>query len=115
MMDAPFSMFASAVFWTYALSCSSSWTRVASLSLRVAAAPRVRACVAVSASARSLVALVTVASGGSGVPKLALPVIAVTIAWASLMSSGTLRGSLRVTTARLIRFGVLMEPHLLGR
>jgi hypothetical protein len=44
-----------------------------------------------------------------------VPVIAVTTLWASLMRSGTLRGSLRVTTARLIRFGVVMEPHWLGR
>jgi hypothetical protein len=41
--------------------------------------------------------------------------IAVTMACASLIKSGTFFGSFRVTMARLIPFGVLMRPRWLGR
>src|SRR5579859_1879671 len=92
---------ASAVFWMYALSCSSRVTSATRLSLRAATAPCVRALAAVSAVSSSLVAAVTAASVGSGFGKDALLVIDVTIDRASAMRAGTARGSLREAIERL--------------
>jgi hypothetical protein len=67
-----------------------------------------RARAAVSAVCSSLIAVVTVASGGVGLGSEALPVIAVTMPWAYVMSARTFVGSLSDASARCVVFDVVV-------
>src|SRR5580698_10266711 len=84
------------------MSCSSRRTRALRLAFRVAAAPLVRARAAASAVWKSLMALVTVASAGTGDGKAALPVMDVTICCARAARPDTLVGSLSTATERCV-------------
>src|SRR5580692_6137495 len=113
MMPSPSATLASATVCTYVFSCSSSCTSALRLALRVAAAPLVRARAAASAVWKSPMALVTVASAGTGDGKAALPVMDVTICCAIAASPETLFGSLRTATERCVWVASLVIESLL--
>ena len=100
MIDAPFSIVASAGPGRSCGAAGAGPIAPSWLSLRVATAPFVRASAAVSAVCSAVMASDTAARAGEGVGNDALPVMPLTMPCAYVMSAGTFVGSLSAATER---------------